>query len=178
MLVADIGYAGTIQRHLSRVLTRPLNGAYFALDDRAETRLSGIGEARARYFDARRDHGYSAVLAHDLLLESVLTAPHNQFAGFATREGARRPLYASDAASTDWSVIEAVHAGALAFVDAALLAAGPLADELEFDANAVQIPLECVGSGRWRAPWLADIGVEDTFTGRGRIPGDERRARP
>lgn len=174
-LVADIGYAGTIQRHLSRLLARPVAGAYFALDARAEARLSGVGDAQARYHDARRSDGHSPVLAHDLLLESVLTAPHAQFAGFEVRAGVRHPRYAGDIDATRWSTIEAVHAGALAFIDDALAAAGPLADELAFDATAVQVPLVCIGTGRWQASWLADIGVEDAFTGRGQVPAGGTR---
>lgn len=175
-LVADIGYAGTIQRHLSRLLARPVDGAYFALDARAEARLSGVGDAQARYHDARFSDGHSPVLAHDLLLESVLTAPHAQFAGFEVRDGVRHPRYAGDVDTTRWTTIEAVHTGALAFIDDALAAAGPLADELEFDAAAVQVPLVCIGTGRWQANWLADIGVEDAFTGRGQVPAGATRA--
>lgn len=175
-LVADIGYAGTIQRHLARLLARRVDGAYFALDTRADARLSGVGDAQARYHDARLNEDHSPVLAHDLLLESILTAPHAQFAGFEVRDGVRHPRYAGDIDTTRWSTIEAVHTGALAFIDDALAAAGPLADELEFDAAAVQIPLVCVGTGRWEARWLADIGVEDAFTGRGQVPAGERRA--
>lgn len=169
-LVADIGYAGTIQRHLARLLARRVDGAYFALDTRADDRLSGVGDAQARYHDARLSEDHSPVLAHDLLLESILTAPHAQFAGFEARDGVRHPRYAGDIDTTRWSSIEAVHTGALAFIDDALAAAGPLADELEFDAAAVQLPLVCVGTGRWEARWLADIGVEDAFTGRGQVP--------
>ncbi len=175
-LVADIGYAGTIQRHLARLLARRVDGAYFALDTRADARLSGVGDAQARYHDARLGEDHSPVLAHDLLLESILTAPHAQFAGFEARDGVRHPRYAGDIDTTRWSSIEAVHTGALAFIDDALAAAGPLADELEFDAAAVQIPLVCVGTGRWEARWLADIGVEDAFTGRGQVPAGGRRA--
>ncbi|MDR7194346.1 rhamnan synthesis F family protein [Luteimonas terrae] len=170
VLLADIGYAGTIQRNLSCLLGRPVDGAYFALDGRADARLSGVGNAHARYHDARHGDAHSPVLAHDLLLESILTAPHSQFAGFEMRGGVRHPTYAGDIDTARWSTINDVHTGALAFIDDALAAAGPLAAELEFDADAVQIPLVCIGTGRWQALWLADIGVEDAFTGRGEVP--------
>ncbi|NYZ62278.1 polysaccharide biosynthesis protein [Luteimonas sp. SJ-16] len=178
-LVVDLGYAGTIQRNLSRLLDRSVDGAYFALDHRAQERLSGTGRAQARYHDARTDTGPSAILAHDLLLESVLTAPHAQFAGFDTQGGMHRPVYAAQGPdAAQWSVIETVHTAALAFIDDALSAAGPLAAELAFDARAAQIPLECVGRGRWSAPWLAGIGVDDAFSGRGRVPAAAGPARP
>ncbi|TDK30005.1 rhamnan synthesis F family protein [Luteimonas terrae] len=174
-LIADIGYAGTIQRNLSRLLGHPVDGAYFALDDRAERRLSGISSAHARYYDGRRETGRSTVLAHDLLLESILTAPHAQFSGFESCGEGRQPIFAGrDADPARWQVIEAVHAGALAFIDDALDAAGPLVDELVFDVESVQIPLECIGNRRWHAPWLAGIGIEDAFTGRGQVPAAGR----
>ena len=169
-MLVDIGYAGTIQRHLSSMLERPLEGAYFALDTRADARLQGAGSAQARYHDARHDSGRSDVLGNDLLLESVLTAPHPQFTGFEIVDGARRPSYATpDTQPRRWSIVAEVQAAAMEFIDDALLAAGPLADELAFDPDAVQVPLACIGAWRWHAPWLADIGVDDAFTGRGQV---------
>lgn len=176
-MIADIGYAGTIQRNLARVLGHPVDGAYFALDTRARSRLRDVGDAYARYYDGRHETGHSTILRHDLLLESVLTAPHPQFTGFEQQDGKRTPCYAVQPLDEDqWAVVEDVHAGALAFVDAALSAAGCLASELAFDPTAVQAPIECLGSGRWAAPWLARIGVDDAFTGRGRVAAAVRSA--
>ncbi|WP_337244487.1 rhamnan synthesis F family protein [Luteimonas sp. gir] len=172
VMVADLGYAGTIQRHLGRALERPIDGAYFALDRRAPLVLAGVGEAAARYHDAREGEADSLILKHDLLLESLLTAPYAQFTGFAPGTDAMpQPRYATAAASAaQWSIVAEVHAGALAFVETALAVAGPLVDELAFDTEAVQIPLDCVGRGLWQAPWLANLTVDDAFTGRGAVP--------
>ncbi|UNK41894.1 polysaccharide biosynthesis protein [Luteimonas sp. S4-F44] len=172
LMVADLGYAGTIQRHLGRVLERPIDGAYFALDARASSVLAGVGDAIARYHDAREGEADSLILKHDLLLESLLTAPYAQFTGFSPGTDVMpQPLYATAAPpASQWSIVAEVHAGALAFVETALAAAGPLVDELAFDPEAVQIPLDCVGRGRWQAPWLASLTVDDAFTGRGAVP--------
>lgn len=178
-MIADIGYAGTIQRNLACVLGHPVDGAYFALDTRARSRLRGVGDAYARYYDGRHETGRSTILRHDLLLESVLTAPYPQFTGFEQRDGKRVPCYAIQALDADqWTIVENVHAGALAFVDAALSAAGCLASELTFDPIAVQAPIECLGGGRWAAPWLTQIGVDDAFTGRGHVAAAGRSASP
>lgn len=169
-ILVDIGYACTIQRNLSSMLGRPLQGAYFALDARAEARLQGAGTAQARYYDARHDTGPSHILTNDLLIESVLTAPHPQFTGFEAVDGARQATYAaSENDVRRWSTIADVQAAALAYIDDACAAAGPLVDELEFNRNAVQIPLERMAAGHWHAPWLAEIGVDDAFTGRGHV---------
>lgn len=171
VLLADIGYSGSIQRNLSRMLGCPLDGAYFALNARANV-LADAGWATARYHDGRHaPAGDSLILRHDLLLESVLTAPAPQFAGFAMEGDLPVPRYAAaDTTPEQWAVIALTHQGALRFVENACAAAGPLAGELGFSAEAVQIPLSCVGSGTWRAPWLQKLGVDDAFTGRGAVP--------
>ncbi|MFC4726833.1 rhamnan synthesis F family protein [Coralloluteibacterium thermophilus] len=170
VLLADIGYSGTIQRHLAKMLGRPLDGAYFALNARAAS-LHGYGWAAGRYHDGRHpDAGPSTILRNDLLLESVLTAPHPQFAGFVADGAGYLPQHAApDVAPEQWPIIAQTHEGALRFVRDACTCAAPLVAELEFDAEAVQIPLDCVGSGLWDAPWLHGLEVEDAFTGRGRV---------
>ncbi|MDR6991877.1 rhamnan synthesis F family protein [Luteimonas sp. 3794] len=167
-MVVDIGYAGTIQRNLAGLLGHSVDGAYCALDGRARSRLEHVGQAHARYHDGRNSMAPSTVLSHDLLLESVLTASHAQFAGFQPET--RTPLYArQEIDATQWATIDSVHKAALRFIDAALSMAGPLSQELVFNPESVQVPLECVGSGRWAAPWLRRVGVDDAFTGRGHI---------
>ncbi|WP_058833885.1 rhamnan synthesis F family protein [Luteimonas abyssi] len=171
VLLADIGYSGTIQRHLARMLGRPLDGAYFALNAGALA-YGDAGWMTARFHDGRTDGAESAqVLRHDLLLESLLTAPDPQFAGFGSENGQPVPRYAdADVSAPQWSLITQVHDGAIRFIEDICSAAGPLADELVFDATAIQKPLACVGDGSWSAPWLQALGIADTYTGRGAVP--------
>jgi len=172
VLLSDVGYAGTIQAHLAKLTGRRLSGAYFALTSRAnQTALLG-GIARARYHDGRLQAGDdSAILEHDLLLESVLTAPAAQFSHFE-REGTQlRARYAADEGQrSGFLTIGKLHKGVMAFIDDVCDVVGDDALEMEFDPLLVQRPLHCYGSGLWRGgTWSRDLTVEDHFSGRGNV---------
>lgn len=170
-MVADLGYSGSIQASLARMLGRQLDGGYFALSTRATAGLDGQWAA-ARHHDGRTGggDGASTILRHDLLLESLLTAPHPQFSHFSRDPGGIHEHHAAaELDAAQWTLIEQVHAGALTFIDDACAAVGEDVAQLVFDSVLVQRPLQCLGSGRWDAPWLDALGVEDAFTGRGRV---------
>jgi len=170
-LIADIGYAGSIQLHLSQMTGRPLRGAYFALRDTA-VQLVGHGSAEARHHDGRQSPDTdSALLRHDLLLEAMLTAPAGQFEGFRQVSGESTPQFAPSELSTQGQrVLAQVHSGALQFVDDVLAMAGEDFLDMDLDAAAVAIPLQCLAEGRWVADeWLSSLATEDAFTGRGRV---------
>ncbi len=171
-MVADLGYSGSIQANLSRLLNVPLGGGYFALTARA-AKVRHPDWAEARYHDGRHPggDGDSAILQHDLLLESVLTAPSAQFSHFEMRPGGPIAVHAAPESTPErWATIAQVHQGALAFVADIIAVTGPESDRLMFDPTLVQTPLQCVGTGRWLAPWCAALAVSDTFTGRGTVP--------
>ncbi|PPT83625.1 polysaccharide biosynthesis protein [Xanthomonas arboricola pv. zantedeschiae] len=168
-MVADIGYSGTIQANLTRLTGQPLGGAYFALNDRA-TKVPAQSWAGARYFDGRTegDPEQSTILRHDLLLETLLTAPSPQFSCFTAATGVPTAVYAHpELSAPQWATIAQVHEGALAFIADVCQVAQDQSYLLDFDRTSVQIPLQCIGSGRWQAPWLADLQLDDRFTGRG-----------
>lgn len=169
-MVADLGYSGSTQASLARMLDRPLSGGYLALAARAASGLDGQW-AIARYHDGRDGiaDSRSIILRHDLLLETLLTAPHPQFSHFSKDDNGQIKEHhaAAELNQAQWALIEQVHAGALAFVDDACAAVGEDVDLLALNTTLVQRPLHCLGSGHWEAPWLAALGVEDAFTGRG-----------
>ncbi len=172
-MVVDIGYAGSIQRNLARLLDAAQGGYYMALRSGASS-LTGSGWAQARYFDGRDadNEAASPLLTHDLLLESLLAAPHGQFNGFSC-EGSESPqpcFGPAELSEEGIGVLARVHAGALEFIDDAVAAIGDDIAELSLDPLGVQIPLQCIGSGRWDASApLALLATEDAFTGRGRV---------
>ncbi len=169
-LLADIGYSGTIQANLSRLTGQTLGGGYFALNDRA-TKIVADSWASARYFDGRdgSSSALSTILRHDLLLETLLTAPSPQFSHFTIDEaGATQAMHAApELTAAQWALIAQVHEGALAFVDDICNVTQDESYLLELDCQSIQIPLHCVGSGRWSAPWLTELHLDDQFTGRG-----------
>ncbi|MDM7553562.1 rhamnan synthesis F family protein [Xanthomonas fragariae] len=170
-LVADIGYSGSIQANLTRLIGQPLGGAYFALTERA-TKITSESWAGARYFDGRTesDPTQSIILRHDLLLETLLTAPSPQFSHFTAGADAYQAVYTDqEVSATQWATIAQVHEGALAFIENFCDVAQDESFLLELDQVSIQIPLQCIGSGRWQAPWLAELQLEDRFTGRGAV---------
>jgi hypothetical protein len=176
-MLVDIGYAGSIQRNLARLLGAPQGGYYMALRSGARE-LSNSGWAQARYVDGRDadEEPRSTVLANDLLLESLLAAPHGQFNGFACEDTeSPQPRFGPVELSKEGiEVLARIHAGALEFIDDACAAIGEDIAELDMDPLSVQIPLQCIGSGRWDASApLALLATEDTFTGRGTVRAGE-----
>lgn len=173
-MVVDIGYAGSIQRNLERLLQSGQGGYYMALR-RSAVALSGTGWACARYADEREgeETSRSSILAHDLLLESLLAAPHGQFNGWACGNSQQlRPLFGPvELSAAGIETLSRIHAGAMEFINDACTAIGEDIAELTLDPAGVQIPLHCIGSGRWDATTaLASLTIEDAFTGRGTVP--------
>lgn len=173
-LLADIGYAGSIQKHLSQLVGQPLAGAYFALREGAR-QLDGLGTAHARYHDGReRADETSPILRHDLLLEALLSAPSGQFARFRREAGTSTAEFGEpELDPRGLAVLAAVHRGALAFVEDAAGIIGADIDALVLDPRGVMVPLSCLAEGRWHDDgWLQALATEDAFTGRGRVvPG-------
>jgi hypothetical protein len=171
-LIADLGYAGTIQTHLARLTGRTLEGAYFAVNRGiVQTRLHG-GRARARFHDARDDNAAAEpITRYNLLMEAVLTSPDGQFSHFELASDGPRPVYLSNGPShATFALIERVHAGIEAFVADVCDVAGTDALSLEFDKSLVQEPLRCLGEGLWRpGTWFDGLTVEDNYTGRGDV---------
>ncbi|GAB3059550.1 hypothetical protein GCM10027214_25530 [Stenotrophomonas tumulicola] len=172
-MVADIGYAGTIQRNLSHLGQKPLGGMYFALRARA-SQLEGSGWAEARYFDGRttEDEAGSPILAHDLLLEALLSAPAGQFNGFALDQGGMPiPCFGHvELSSEGLEVLDQIHQGALDFIHDVCAAIGEDIADLVLESEGVQIPLTCLASGLWDADAVLDLlATQDSFTGRGSV---------
>jgi len=170
-LVADLGYAGSIQAHLSRMTGATLGGAYFAT--RAGIDQVGVhqGWAAARYHDASSATGTSAILENDLFLEAVMTAPEGQFSHFEMMHGQPLPVFLEQTQDQQMlSVIARIQDGALSFVNDVCRVVGQDACDLVLDTTLVQTPLRCLGSGRWRAgDWMSRLAMSDTFTGRGEV---------
>ena len=167
-IVADLGYAGTIQGHLSRLTGIALGGAYFALNAQAK-KLDGSGNwARARYCDLRENEAKSSpVMHHHLLLESILTSPEGQFSHFQYQQGRLRATHVTQS-NPDFETIAHVHRGIELFISDVCNAVGEDVLQIELDTALVQEPLACIGKGNWRAgDWLAQLNIDDHFTGRG-----------
>lgn len=170
-VVADIGYVGSIQAQLSRLVGKSLAGAYFALKQDIGNTLSGEQWAVARYHDGRRDDQAPPVLQHHLMLESILTSPAGQFSHFELQNDDLVPRYRDDALhQQQWAVIEKVHEGTERFVNDLVNVSREHTLAFEPDAEAIQEPLRNVGNSRWQlGAWSEGLSVDDGYTGRGQV---------
>lgn len=170
-LVADLGYAGSIQAHLSRMTGATLGGAYFATRPGIEQVRTHEGWAAARYHDAGSATDTSAILGNDLFLEAVMTAPEGQFSHFEIRHGQPVPAFLEQTQDQEMlDVIARIQDGALTFVNDVCRVVGTDACDLNFDTALVQEPLRCLAADRWRAgEWMSRLAMSDTFTGRGEV---------
>ena len=170
ILLSDIGYAGTIQKHLSRLVRKAFGGAYFALTDKAADIADFGGWAEARYGDLRKDRqARSIVLEQDLLLESFLTSPDGQFSHFELHDQDVRATFVENTRH-DFALLQQVHSGAVTFVTDVCSVVGADVMMIEFDNAQVQRPLQCLGTGVWRSnALLSKLVTEDYFTGRGGV---------
>lgn len=168
LIVADIGYAGTIQAQLSRLTGRTLGGAYFAVKPSVVQTGIHQGWAQARFHDGRSAESCETpVMQHHLLLEAILTAPDGQFSHFEQGPDGRVPVHLPDAVGKQrWNLIEKIQNGAVRFIDDICAVTGEDSVELAFDPQHVQQPLHGVGSGQWQlGEWAAALRVEDNYTG-------------
>lgn len=173
IVLADIGYAGTIQSQLLKLTNRTLGGAYFAAKRGMDQVHHKHGWACAHFFDERcEDAIESPVMKYHLMLEAILTSPAGQFSHFERGSDGLYPVHFPNALNADkWNVIERIQVGAQQFVDDVCTVMGPDTADLAFDSIHVQEPLRCVGTGLWQlGSWAAALGLEDNYTGRGEVP--------
>lgn len=113
--VADLGYSGSIQYYLSKLLKRPISGYYFATDNKKlPLKISG-NEMYARYIenDEIAPASSSYIHKYSLILESVLTAPDNQLCFMD--EDLNPVFLKTEPNSIDKAVISEIHKGAIDF---------------------------------------------------------------
>ncbi len=172
-MVADIGYAGTIQNHLSRLVGRELGGAYFALNQKAGKTLE-LGWAEARYADQRGGASLaSVILGNNLLLECIFTSPDDQFSHFERNHENVEPLYAHKT-PRNFELVASIQQGVKGFVEDVCVLAGRDVAQVEFNPGLVQRPIECVSKGLWRPGlWISQLEMDDYFSGRGFVKASE-----
>lgn len=172
VMVADLGYAGTIQTHLARLTGCTLGGAYFAVTGNIAQTTLHAGWAKACFHDSRdTPDAIAPAMRYHLLLESMLTSSDGQFSRFRLHDGAPHPVYLDNGPAPEaWSLIERIHDGAAAFTADMCRVLGPDMLHPGMDHVLIQEPLNCLGDGRWQTgSWFAKLAVEDNYTGRGNV---------
>ena len=166
--LVDVGFSGTAQSALMRLVGAPLTGYYWVTTDRVAA-LERAGGCTRAWLAERVDPAASDMpaLRYHMLLEAVFTAPQGQLLRFEGGAGTPRPVFKPPgAAQRRFAEIARIHAGVLAYVRDALDALGDDALDLDLDRELVQRPLRLVAEGRWPVGPLSELlFVDDEYSG-------------
>ena len=87
----DLGYSGSIQYNLSKLLEKDLNG-YYLTNSNSVKRYTN-GNNLYFYFDINDDKEYQKIYHYSLILEYFLTAPYGQLQYFKETNNKIMPVY-------------------------------------------------------------------------------------
>ena len=98
VVLIDLGYSGSIQYNLSKVLNQKLKGLYLASSE--NIKKHGQDEL-SFYFDAIKKEEFIDIYHYSLVLEYFLTAPYGQFQGFEESKTGLEPIYNDEVMSEE-----------------------------------------------------------------------------
>jgi len=166
--LVDIGYSCTIQKALSTLLGRPLNGYYFAIDNKA-AKIKGHGSQARGYLGELINPTISSVVIfkYSLLLEAVLTAPEGQLLNFTCGKDGVVPVFKLPGLSQKrFDTIAGIHDGMGAFVRDMLSLFGAAALDIEFPVPDLISYYQMIATGRVDLGDLKQsLSVEDEYCG-------------
>ncbi|WP_099348848.1 rhamnan synthesis F family protein [Acetobacter aceti] len=169
--VVDVGYGGTIQRHLQTALNGPFTGFYMA----AEPDMRRVEKTGGLAFGLLANDEQAGAFRQEasIFLESILTAPHGQVTGYDTSVSPPQPRFAAAGLSQqNFMVLTRIINGAEEYLSDLLESYGPcVLHALQHGAAASLAPLTALRSGAIRlSPAVSDVlFTEDAFCGRGEI---------
>ncbi|WP_173569637.1 rhamnan synthesis F family protein [Acetobacter conturbans] len=169
--VVDVGYGGTIQRHLQTALGVPFAGFYMA----AEPGTRRVEKSGGLAFGLVANGERAVAFRHDwsIFLEAILTAPHGQTIGYDTSTSPPTPVFGPPGLSQqNFPMLSRIIDGAESYLTDLLDSYGPdILPALQHGADAATLPLAALHSGVLKlAPDIASaLFTEDAFCGRGEI---------
>lgn len=144
IVVVDLGYAGTIQYYLSKLLSKPIKGYYFATN-RKQKALAYQGNTLIGCYADKEDDRSSThfVCRYHLLLESILTSPKGQLIKF--KDECCSPQYGElGYTQIRFKSIEEVHDGILEYIDDALQFFNEDLLDMTYSDESIQYLLEMI----------------------------------
>ncbi|MBK7005362.1 MAG: hypothetical protein IPH37_09550 [Burkholderiales bacterium] len=174
--VVDIGYAGTIQSRLNRLLMRKIHGYYMITDQRAELVARQHNVVVQGFFG----HGITAdanapvLLTQSFVLEKLLSSDDAQVVRYSLDSAgglASEHRELSDAELQTRQVRHEIHAGALKFVDDAIAVRNTLAHDFLIPpeaGNALYEAFMKCPSDTERAV-IGALVLDDYYCGRGLV---------
>lgn len=167
--IVDLGYSGTIQLGLMQVVGQPVQGYYFVTNasaGRILEREGGCASCFGHLLPLERMND-EPIHRYSLLLESVLTSPEGQLAGFDLLDGRPVPRFKpGGAAQSHFPTLQTIHEGVGDFCDDVLdvLGAARLDGDWDLDAISGLVPL-VVERALDIGPLSASLSVEDQYCG-------------
>ena len=169
--LVDVGYSGTIQLAMQRVLGRPLVGLYMSARPAAARVEADGGYAYGALADPIDPDLSTPFSRSVVILETVFTAPHGQVTGFDRQpDGTMSPRFLPDGpAQRHFAVTERMQRGAQEYCLDLVRTLGPLIHELEIDRTLPQVQLDLLAKGglKLSQDLAKTIIFEDDFCGNG-----------
>lgn len=91
LLLIDLGYSGTIQYHLTKMLKKEIKGVYLTNSSTVK-KYSDKSELEF-LFDINDDRAYEKIYHYSLILEYFLSAPYGQLQYFEMKKDKAVPIY-------------------------------------------------------------------------------------
>ena len=126
--LVDIGYTGTMQKSLMKILKQPLSGYYFATNCNSEPILQQGGKMAGCFGSllSMEQMNTLPVYRYALLLEAVLTSPQGQLKKFKQKnDGRLEPVFKAPGISQrHFTTLEKIQNGCLEFISDVIDVAG------------------------------------------------------
>jgi hypothetical protein len=170
--LVDVGYSGSIQKAITKLLGHPIAGYYFVTDKYAAQLSSSKSICRGyfgEYIDPIKNN--VSIYRHSLLLEAVLTAPSGQLLYFKEDQDGIEPIYKEPGVSQrEFVGIRLIQEGILKFTVDMIDLFGVKGFDIEFPKDVVQRCYEMIVTGELGIGDLKSLlSVEDDFCGNNEI---------
>jgi len=110
--VVDIGYSGSTQYYLSKLLNRKISGKYFVVSDDLKPLSQGnIVETCFNKSIYEQDLKSNPIYKHSLIFESFLTAPHGQLIYMKEDGEGLNPVFNENNEGSKWEDIMNIYTG-------------------------------------------------------------------
>ncbi len=145
--VVDLGYSGSMQYYLSKIMKEPTLGYYFVTIDHQLKGIRYPGSSMKDCFGYKNPVSgkISPVYAYVLVLEGLLTSPDGQFMKFERENKRVNPVFGKPGFSQKvFDSISRIHAGALDYVEDMVKHHGDYLLDLTFSPDMSHFLMEYV----------------------------------
>jgi len=162
LCVVDLGYAGTIQYFLSKMLDHKIAGRYLCTGEKVRPAKLGCQVTSLFAFDRKRKTD-PRFLFESAYLEAILEAPFGQLVKFQLlADGQVQPVYKEEN-QVSYDVLQ-MQAGVAAFMKAYLKVCKEIGLNLSIDENAALAFVNVIGRNGMLSQSIADsLKVEDGY---------------